>query len=90
MTFCSFPFNLILSLSRDIDAFIFLPQGRPTNVGKELDPYLGLIISKSTFIDIPLIVVSTFFQTPIGQLVSGIYLTQIVEVYLTIPMCVES
>ena len=68
MTFCPFPFNLILPLSRDIDAFIFRHQGQPTNVGKELDPSLGLIISKSTLVDIPFIVVSTFFQTPIGSI----------------------
>ena len=54
MNFCPFHFSFILSLSKDIDAFIFLPQGQPTNAGKELDPSLGLIISKSTLVDIPL------------------------------------
>ena len=68
MTFCPFPFSFILSLSRDIDAFIFLPNGQPTKVGKELDPYLGSIISKSTLVDIPFIVVSTFLQTPMGSI----------------------
>ena len=68
MTFCLFPFNFILSLSRDINAFIFLPQGRPTNAGKELDPSLGLMISKSTFVVIPFMVVSTFLHTPIGSM----------------------
>ena len=67
MTFCPFPFSFILSLSKDIDAFIFLPQGRPTNAEKELDPSLGSIISKWTLVDIPFIVVSTFFQTPLGS-----------------------
>ena len=68
MTFCPFLFNFILSLSRDIDAFIFSPQGRPTNAGKELDHSLGSMISKPTLVDIPLIVVYTFFQTPIGSI----------------------
>ena len=68
MTFFPFPFNLILSLSRDIDALIFLPQGRPTNVGKELDPSLGSMISKSTLVEIPFIVMSMFFQTLIGSI----------------------
>ena len=66
MTFYPFPFSFILSFSKCIDAFIFLPQGRPTKAGKELDPSLGSIISKSTLVDIPFIVVSTFLQTPIG------------------------
>ena len=66
MTFCPFPFNFILSLSKDIEAFIFLPQGRPTNAGKELDPSLQSIILKSTLVNIPFIVVLTFFQTAIG------------------------
>ena len=51
-----------------IEAFIFLPQGQPTNARKELDPSLGSIILKLTFVDIPLIMVSTFFQTPIGSI----------------------
>ena len=68
MTFYPFPFSFILSLSMDIDVFIFLPQGRPARVGKQLDPSLGSIISKSTLVDIPFIVVSTFFQTPIGSI----------------------
>ena len=68
MIFFPFPFSLILSLSKDIDAFIFLPQGWPTNAGKELDPSLGSIISKSTLVDIPFIVVSTFLQTTIGSI----------------------
>ena len=68
MTFCPFPFSFILSLSKDIDAFIFLPQGRPTKAGKELDPSVGSIISKLTLVDIPFIVVSTFLQTPMGSI----------------------
>ena len=66
MNFYPFPFNFILSLSKDIDALIFLPQGQPTKAGKELDPCLGSIISKSTLVSIPFIVVSTFLQTSIG------------------------
>ena len=68
MNFYPFPFSFILSLSKDIEAFIFLPQGRPTNTRKELDPSLGSIISKSTLVNIPFIVVSTFLQTPIGSI----------------------
>ena len=68
ITFCPFPFNFILFLSKDIEAFIFLPKGRPTNAGKELNPSFGSIISKSTLVDIPFIVVWTFFQTPIGSI----------------------
>ena len=68
INFCPFPFSFILSLSKDIDAFIFLPQGQPTNAGKELDPSLGSIISKSTLVDIPFIVISTFLQTLIGSI----------------------
>ena len=68
MNFCPFPFNFTLSLSRDIDAFIFLPHGQPTKAGKELDPSLGSIISKLTLVDIPFIVVSTFLQTPMGSI----------------------
>ena len=68
MTFYPFPFSFILSLSMDIDAFIFLPQGRPTRAEKELDPSLGLIISKSTLVNIPFIFVSTFLQTPMGSM----------------------
>ena len=68
MNFCPFPFNFILYLSKHIEAFIFLPQVRPTNDGKELDPSLGSIFSKSTLVDIAFIVVSTFFQTPIGSI----------------------
>ena len=68
ITFCPFTFNFILSLSKDIKAFIFLPQGQPTNVGKELDPSSGSIISKPTLVDIPFIVVSMFLHTPIGSI----------------------
>ena len=68
MTFCPFPFSFILSLSNHIEAFIFLLQVRPTNDGKELDPSLGSIISKSTLVDIPFIVMSTSLQTPIGSI----------------------
>ena len=68
MTFCPFPFNLIRSLSRDMDAFIFLPQGRPTNTGKELDPSFGSMISKSTLVEIPFLVVSIFLQIPMGSI----------------------
>ena len=68
MIFCPFPFNFILSFSRYIDTFIVLPHGRPTNVGKEMDPSLGSIISKSTLVNIPFIVVSTFLQTPMGSI----------------------
>ena len=68
MTFCPFHFNLILSLSMDINAFIFLLQSRPTNTRKELDPSLGLMISKSTLVEIRFIVASTFFHTPIGSI----------------------
>ena len=60
MTFCPFPFSFIISLSKDIDSFIYLPQGQPTKAGKELDPSLGSMISKSTLVDIPFIIVSTF------------------------------
>ena len=59
---------LSISLSKDIEAFIFLPQCWPTNAGKELDPSSGSVIWKSTLVYIPLIVVSTFFQTPIGSI----------------------
>ena len=59
--FFPFPFSFILSLSKDINAFIFVPQGQPTNAGKELDPSLGSMISKLILVDIPLIIVSTFF-----------------------------
>ena len=68
MTFYPFHFSFILSLSRDIYALIFIPQGRPTRVGKELDPSLGSIISKLTLVDIPFNVVSTFLQTPMGSI----------------------
>ena len=51
-----------------MDAFIFLPQGQPTSRGKEIDPSFGSMISKSTLVEIPFIVVSTFFQTPIGSI----------------------
>ena len=68
MNFCPFPFSFILSLSKDIDAFIFLPQGRPTNIGKELDPSLRSLISKLTLVDIPFIVISTFLQNLIGSI----------------------
>ena len=60
ITFCPFSFNFILYLSKDIYDFIFIPHGRPTKAGKELDPSLGSMISKSTLVDIPFIVVSTF------------------------------
>ena len=66
MNFFPFPLSLILSLSSDMDAFIFLPRGRPTKAGKELDPSLGLMISKSTVIEITLMVLSTFYHTLIG------------------------
>ena len=68
MTFCPFPFSFILSLSKDIDAFIFLPQGRPTKLGKDLDPSLGSIILKSTLVDIAFIFVSTFHHTLVGSI----------------------
>ena len=68
ITFCPFPFNFIIYLSKDIEAFIFLPQGQPINAGKELDPSLGSMISKLTLVDIPFIIVLTFFQTPIGSI----------------------
>ena len=58
----------ILSLFSEIDAFIFRPHGRPTKDGKEPDPSLGLIISNSTFVVIPFIVVLTFLQTPMGSI----------------------
>ena len=67
MTFCPFPFNFILSLSKDIKSFIFRPQGWATNAWKELDPSLGSIISKSTLVNIPYMVMSTSLQTPIGS-----------------------
>ena len=66
ITFCPFPFSFILSLSKDIDAFIFLPHGRPTKAGKELYPSLGSKISKSTLVEIHFIVVLTFLQNLIG------------------------
>ena len=68
ITFRPFPFNFIISLSKDIDAFIFLPHGQPTKAGKELDPSLGFIILKSSFVDMPCIVVSTFLQIPMGSI----------------------
>ena len=66
--FYPFHFSFILSLSNEIDAFIFLPHGHPTMAGKELDPSLVSMISKSTFFEIPFIVVSTFLQTPMGSI----------------------
>ena len=68
MNFYPFSFSFILSLSRDIDVFIFLPHGRPTKAGKELDPSLGSMISMSTLVNIPFIVISTFLQTPMGSI----------------------
>ena len=65
---CSFPFSFILSLYNEIDAFIFHPHGCRTKHGKELHPSLGLMILKSTFVEMPFIVVSTFLQTPMGSI----------------------
>ena len=66
--FCPFPLIFSLSLSSEIDAFIFHPHGLPSNAGKELDPLLGLSISKSTFVVMPFIVVLMFLHTPIGSI----------------------
>ena len=63
-----FPFSFILSLSHEIYAFIFWPHGHPTKARKERHPSLGSIISKSTFVEMPFIVVSTFLQTPMGSI----------------------
>ena len=49
MNFCPFPFSFILSLSKDINTFIFLPQVRPTKAGKELDPRLRVNNFKVNF-----------------------------------------
>ena len=68
ITLFPFHFIFILSLSNDIDAFIFHPHGHPTKAGKELDPSLGSMISKSTFVEMPFIVVLTFLQTPMGSI----------------------
>ena len=68
ITFCPFPFSFILSLSKYIDAFIFIPHGGPTKARKEPDPSLGSMISKLNLVDIPFIFVSTFLQTPMGSI----------------------
>ena len=46
-------------------AFNFLPQGQLNKAINEVDPSLGSMTSKSICVDIPMIEVSVFFQTPI-------------------------